>query len=500
MKKVVFLILLGMLALNAFPQNSQGKLIGAGKGTKVGTANPPKKVTTPSAKQNPTGGKKYKAVDPNEKYASTGYMSITDLSFANIDTDNTIIDNYGRKLYAKEVKYLSPRITYKGLANTEKEITLNVKILNEEGKLQSGTNSPEGFTYSKDFKVEPGDGKYEKLSGWGTTAGGSYKAGLYTFEIWYKNKMLFQKEIRLYSGTTPISTSNLLSISSVSFANTDKNGNIINDYGQTLYDGKVQYLKPKIYYYGKYSSNQEAILYIRYFKSSGDLVSGTTSPLGFSYKETITIKPGANNLTLTGFGNESATNYTEGTCKVEIWIDGEKLYDTSVNIKSGTNDYSSNSIFDQLFPLWGITLGKTTWKQAEDAGYVVKKWKDGPGRYMDVGDVTFWDHKGEGKLTEIYWLNYDADFPATWKEKGFSWNNSYNTWLSTLRDLGFTTKVTKEPNTKEWQGRNTLSADVKAVSSDGILELDLDFDYGKDGYYTSSPKTLYSITFRYKGN
>ena len=91
MKKVVFLILLGMLALNAFPQNSQGKLIGAGKGTKVGTANPPKKVTTPSAKQNPTGGKKYKAVDPNEKYASTGYMSITDLSFANIDTDNTMI-------------------------------------------------------------------------------------------------------------------------------------------------------------------------------------------------------------------------------------------------------------------------------------------------------------------------------------------------------------------------------------------------------------------------
>lgn len=500
MKKVVFSILLGVLALNAYPQNSQGKLLGAGKGTKVGTESPPQKTTISPGKQNPNGGKKNKIVDSNEKYASSGYMSITDLSFANIDSDNNIIDNYGKKLYAKEVKYLSPRITYKGLANTEKQITLNVKIFDEDGQLQAGTNSPEGFTYSKDINVEPGEGKFAKLSGWGTSAGGSYNAGLYKFEVWYKNKMLCQKEIRLYSGTTPISTSNLLSISSVSFANTDKNGNIINDYGQTLYDGKVQYLKPKLYYYGKYSSNQEALLYIRYFKSSGDLVSGTTSPLGFSYKETITIKPGSNNLTLTAYGNESATNYKEGTCKVEIWIDGEKLYETSVKIKSGTDDYYSNSIFEQLFPLWGITLGKTTWKQAEDAGYVVKKWKDGPGRYTDVGDVTFWDHKGEGKLTEIYWLNYDADFPASWKEKGFSWNNSYNAWLSTLRDLGFTIKVTKDPKTKEWQGRNTLSADVKAISPDGILELDLDFDYGKNGYYTSSPKTLYSITFRYKGN
>ena len=270
-------------------------------------------------------------------------MEILGLSFSNEDADNNIIDNYESKLYAKEVRYLTPRLSYKGLASIEKEITLDVKIFDEEGKLKTGTGSPEGFTFSKTVKVETGTGKYMKLSGWGNPKGGSYNAGLYKMEIWYKDNMLYQKEIRLYSGTTPIVSSNILSISSISFANTDKDGKIINDYGQTLYDGKVQYLKPKIYYNGKYSTNQEVALYVRYFKSSGELVSGPSSPIGFSYKESITISPGSNSVTLLGYGNDAATIYKEGTCKVEIWIDGEKLYETNVTIsKSGSFNGGNN--------------------------------------------------------------------------------------------------------------------------------------------------------------
>lgn len=507
-KFLIISVIIGTLPLNAF---SQSKLQGAGKASKVGATTTQKKPTTntkpsttkkpespkPQVKHNSSGG---------DKYASKAYMDILGISFANADADNTIIDNYDSKLYAKEVKYLTPRISYKGLASGEKDVTLYIKLFDEDGKLKTGTGSPDGFTYSKEVKIENGAGKYIKLPGWGNPKGGSYNAGLYKMEIWYKDNMLYQKEIRLYSGATPIVSSNIFSISSISFANTDKDGKIISDYGQTLLDGKVQYLKPKIYYNGKYSNNQEVTLYVRYFKSSGELVSGSSSPVGFSFKENVTIKPGSNSVTLSGFGNEAATNYKEGTCKVEIWIDGEKLYETNVTIsKPGSSPYtggSSPSSINDFFPIWGVTLGKTTWKQAEDVGNVVNIWKDGPDRYMDIGTgkITFWDHKGEGKFTEIYWTHTNGDFPSSWKSKGFSWDNSYNTWLSTFRSLGFTIKVTKEPKTRYYDDRNTLSADVQALSEDGLLRFDLDFDYGSNGHYTSSPKTLYSITVRYLGN
>lgn len=350
MRLFLLSLFLGVISLNAFPQS---KLQGASKVTKVGTSNTTNSSTTKKpttqAKRNPGS---------STKYESTGYMEIMDISFANTDAVVNIIDNYGSKLYAKEIKYLKPRISYKGLANEDKEITLGIKLYDEDGTLKTGTSSPEGYTYMDDVEVEPGSGKYIYLPGWGNAKGGTYNAGLYKLEVWYKEHMLYQKEIRLYSGTTPITSSNLLSINSISFANTDKDGNIIDDYGKTLYDGKVQYLKPKVYYTGKYSTDQQATLYFRYFKSSGDLVSGSNSPTGFSFKGSVTIKPGANSMTFAGFGNESATNYKEGICKIEVWIDGEKLYETEVTInKLGSSTYNGSGDATMLKALLEKPMG-----------------------------------------------------------------------------------------------------------------------------------------------
>lgn len=344
MKILLLSLCLGLLSLNAFPQS---KLQGAGKASKVGgTTVTPKKPATNTNKRSSGGG---------DKYASKGYMDILGLSFANADSKNTVIDNYGSKLYAKEVKYLKAKITYNGLATEEKEITLSVKIFDEEDKLQTYSNSPNGYTYNQDVIINPGKGQSITLLGWGTEKGGSFSVGLYKMEVWYKGNLLYSKEVRLYSGTTPIVSNSILSISSVSFANTDKDGNIISGYGQPLYGGKVKYLKPKIYYNGKYSTNQEVVLYVRYFESSGDMVSGSSSPVGFSHKESVTIKPGSSSVTLLGFGNDAATNYKEGTCKMEIWLDGEKLYETNITIRkaessgtySGGNEMNLQSMLEK---------------------------------------------------------------------------------------------------------------------------------------------------------
>ena len=50
---------------------------------------------------------------------------------------------------------------------------------------------------------------------------------------------------------------------------------------------------------------------------------------------------------------------------------------------------------------------------------------------------------------------------------------------------------------KKYSGRYVLCAEFEALSPDETLNFDLDFDFGEDGFYTSSPNTLYSITVEY---
>ena len=158
----------------------------------------------------------------------------------------------------------------------------------------------------------------------------------------------------------------------------------------------------------------------------------------------------------------------------------------------------SGSSIDDFFPIWGITLGRTTWSQAQAMGFKVEMWKEGPDRTADKEDLpTFWDHDGVGYFTSIYWTCY-KDFPSKWKSKGLSWENSYDQWLTLLRKLGFSINVTKAPSVGTWKEKDVFKANVNALSADGVLEFRMDFDFGDKGHLSSSPATLYSITVAVK--
>lgn len=193
---------------------------------------------------------------------------------------------------------------------------------------------------------------------------------------------------------------------------------------------------------------------------------------------------------LTGTGRARHADLSEGTEDMELIQD----------ISEERPRESEAVGFDDFFPLFGVTLGKTTWQQAENSGIKVVVWDKGPSKYMDVNDVAFWDFEGCGKFTSLYWTKNDFDFPDSWKSLGFSWENSYNTWLSAFRKLGFTVSVTKEPITKYYDNRTTLNAAIEALSKDGLLKFGLEFDHGEDGHETSSPKSLYSLKVDFLGN
>lgn len=342
MKAIVVSILLGFISISAFPQS---KLAGAGKASKVGgtTVKQKKPSSTKSSEAKKSVPSKTTPAkkDVDSKYESSAYMEITGVKFGNVDDDGHVIDKYGAKLFASEVKYLKPQLSYKGLASNEKTVTVYVKILKEDGSLEKGSSSPEEFTYKQELTVKSGSNQTALLLGWGRNSGGSFSPGQYGFEIWYKDKMIFQDGIRLYSGSTPLVSNNILKINRIAFGSEDADDNINIKMGETLYEGEVKYLIGNMYYEGLYSNDQKVTLYMRIFFPSGSLSSGTDSPTGFTYKRDVTIKPGTNVYKITGWGNKNGTSYKAGKHKYEIWLDGEKIYETSFNVvkKEGAASY-----------------------------------------------------------------------------------------------------------------------------------------------------------------
>lgn len=335
MKAAILTICLGLCTLVAYPQS---KLIGGNKATTVGgSTEKPQTPTSPSKKTTPSKGSVGRTVNPDNKYASTGYMEITGMSFANTDYSGHVIDDYGTDLYASEVRYLKPKLFYKGLASAEKEIDLYVKILKEDGTMESSTGSPEGYSYKNSVNVQSGPGQSVTLVGWGNRYGNAYVAGQYKFQIYYNDNIIYEKGVRLYSGSTPIATSRLIKINRLSFGSEDENSESIIPFGGTLYEGDVKYLTVQISYNGLYSTDQNVTLFYRVFDSNGGLVTGSSSPQGFSSKEAVVIKQGSNFMKLNGWGNASGTLYTSGTGKYELWLDGEKIYETTFEVKKKTD-------------------------------------------------------------------------------------------------------------------------------------------------------------------
>lgn len=165
---------------------------------------------------------------------------------------------------------------------------------------------------------------------------------------------------------------------------------------------------------------------------------------------------------------------------------------------TNTGSTSNSSDVSKFFPIYGLTLGKSTTRDMKAKGHVVKT-VDSGGQYCDVKSLTFWDHDGDNIFESMYITDSDV-LPELWEDGlGINWGLSYNQILSKFKNLGYVIEIDKAPITREYNGRKTLSADVTATSADGHLEFEFDFDYGNsngEGYSVNSSYSLYSITIR----
>jgi len=131
-------------------------------------------------------------------------LKITKVTFANTDKKGKEIDAFGSVLYNNTL-YLMPKIYYNNLATEKKKITLLCKVINPDGTLKTGTESPKGYSYSCDISLQGNKmlNQSVSLTGWGNEEGTSYKkTGIYKWEIWCEGMKLYSTSTNITEKTS----------------------------------------------------------------------------------------------------------------------------------------------------------------------------------------------------------------------------------------------------------------------------------------------------------
>ena len=115
-----------------------------------------------------------------------------------------------------------------------------------------------------------------------------------------------------------------LMITDIEIANITSDGDILTNYGNSLYGSNTMYLHPRIKYTGLTSGNKT--LKIKWYTPDGTIRRGTASPSGFSLSESVHVYSGDNHyMTLSGWGNDVKGNWRSGTYRIEIWYENSCL-------------------------------------------------------------------------------------------------------------------------------------------------------------------------------
>lgn len=118
-------------------------------------------------------------------------LEFTDVTFMNATYDNRTITAAGEPLYAHEIRYLRPVITYNG-PSADRDVDLYTRIYDPEGKLMHTPEiSPDGYSQGYNFTFFRGDDVQVKGMGWGHRRESMYHPGQYCFEFFIDGKLIY---------------------------------------------------------------------------------------------------------------------------------------------------------------------------------------------------------------------------------------------------------------------------------------------------------------------
>lgn len=194
----------------------------------------------------------------------------------------------------------------------------------------------------------------------------------------------------------------------------------------------------------KATSKDNTISFDLNFNYGNDFGEGySTSSRRSLYSMTINVKQGQVNGS--GSSNNSSSNISANT--------------SSTTKRSGTG-----LTYDDLFPLYGVSLDKSTQADLRRMGHKVEDKQDGD-FVCWINSARFWTFDDDSNIFEQVSISASA-LPDPWKELGFDASLSDEQFAVLLKEYGFEVKWLKKSG-KPY---------VKALSSDGKVLLELKFD------------------------
>ena len=216
----------------------------------------------------------------------------------------------------------------------------------------------------------------------------AYPNGRYYVKV-LQMKEQFEEEEREAAKTA------YMTIRNIEFANTDKEGNILNPYGFAMYSSEIRYLKPRIVYDGILDESMFVRLFWKIIAPDGSLKTSANSPSGYTYSDFSWVQPGTGNLfQLSGMGNSEGGVFGPGNYRFELWYEDAKIYNVAFVVKEMENAllrgvwrtaleqcceivmkrYDNSSYKGQLYDGSRSGLGMYSWN---DGDYYIGGWKSG---------------------------------------------------------------------------------------------------------------------------
>lgn len=137
-----------------------------------------------------------------------------------------------------------------------------------------------------------------------------------------KQNLRREKEIRanIEHENDTLKTMFPIFITSMEIANCDGNGAVISDFGKPISASNSMFLMPRITYVGL-RGGLKAELLVRLYDHEGKLVTGASSPVGYSYSFTLNpIEPNENRVRMSGWGGADRGHFPPGTYRYEVWL------------------------------------------------------------------------------------------------------------------------------------------------------------------------------------
>lgn len=124
-----------------------------------------------------------------------------------------------------------------------------------------------------------------------------------------------------------------VNVTKLEVANADGKGNAVSPYGKDIVASNSMYLMPRITYWGL-KVGETITLNVRLYDHEGKLVTGTSSPAGYSFSCKIDpVLPGENSQALSGWGGADRGHFRAGTYRYEVWYDDMCLKQVQFKLK-----------------------------------------------------------------------------------------------------------------------------------------------------------------------